>query len=76
MRPPAATAWASTASTSAGDPTLWASVMPPQPPASVTAESSASAARSHSDRIIGPAWKNTTPLSSATEVWGVQPMPV
>ena len=60
---PAASASASTASTSAGERTLCASVTPPQPPVSVTAESSASCSRPHRAKIVPPALKKTTSSS-------------
>jgi RNA polymerase sigma factor (sigma-70 family) len=52
---PAASASASTWSTPAGEPTLYASVMPPHPPGSVTTLSSASWLRPQSATIMPPA---------------------
>ena len=63
MVAPALRASAITASTSSREPTLWAGVIPPQPPLSVTQESSASLARSQSATIIPPAWKKTVSAS-------------
>lgn len=60
MVAPAAWASRSTASTSAREETLYASVTPPQPPASVTQLPFASSARLHSATIIPPAWKHMT----------------
>jgi hypothetical protein len=54
-----------TASTSAGDETLWASVMPPQPPLSVTPLSTASSSRPQSANTMPPAWKKYTPSGLA-----------
>ncbi len=68
---PAARASSIAASTSAGEPRLSASVVPPQPPGSATPLSSASRARSQSARTMSPAWKKTTSSSAAAPV--VQP---
>ena len=53
----------------AGAATLWASVMPPQPPGSCTPLSSARRARSHSASTMPPAWKNTTSSAGAAPVF-------
>src|SRR3954452_16836101 len=60
---PASRASSRTASTSSGEPTLYASVTPPQPPASSAVESSASDVRLQSARTIPLHWKKTTPSS-------------
>ena len=70
MDAPAARASSITRSTSSGELTLWARVTPPQPPGSLTPESTASSARDHSPKTMQPAWKKTT--SSVGPV-GVQP---
>jgi hypothetical protein len=61
---PAARASSSTSSTASGEPTLWASAIPPQPPGSMTVESSASEARLHSASTMPPHEKKTTPSSA------------
>ena len=60
-----------TASTSAGERTLCASVTPPQPPSSVTHESSASWSRPQSAKTRPPAAKKKT--SSWSSWTGCQP---
>ena len=61
MRAPAARASSITASTSAGERTLCASVMPPQPPRPSTPLSSARSERPQRPTTMPPAWKKTTP---------------
>src|SRR5262249_39666164 len=58
---PARSASSITASTSAGDRTLCASVTPPQPPTSATPLSSAKASRFHRAITMPPDWKKATP---------------